>query len=147
MKGNIDNFKQQIVDFFKEKHINVNVISEDFESHSKKSEQCKISIVLEKKITEKIVIFELIAMPGCCGIVISTNCWVLHKLRGCCIGQFLHKLRIEIAKHWGYSILMCTDVSTNKIQNHILAKNNWKQLQNFINKRTENSVNINTLIL
>lgn len=160
MKGNIDSYKEEIISFFKTKHLNVKVVSNEFQSHSYKSQQASVSIIWDGTTFERKALnlnpvdqivtlahFELVAMPGCCGILISTNCWTLYRLVGFGIGQFLHQLRLRIAKDWGYTVLMCTDVATNKPQQHILNKNKWELLQQFTNSRTGNKVNIHTILL
>jgi hypothetical protein len=160
MKGNISKYEPEIVEFFKSKDLNVKIINQDFNSFDSKGEQCSVMIEIipehncncpdcKKKnvFGQQIAGFSLITMPGCCGILISNNCWVIPKLRGQGIGQFLHKLRIKIAKEWGYGILMCTDVDINENQSHILNKYGWSQVQQFTNPRTENTVNIHTLNL
>jgi len=160
MRDELALYTEEIVSFFATKDLAVEVISKDFNSYSYKSQQCVVSINLKERQMERRALgiqpinvivtlaqFDLIAMPGCCGIVISTNCWVLHRLQGLGIGQFLHKLRLKIAKEWGYGLLMCTDVDTNKRQKHILEKHGWKQLQQFNNPRTGNDVNIHTIVL
>lgn len=159
MKGNIKNYEKEIITFFKTKDLDVEIINKEFNSFSYKSEQCSVDIVLKTLDTIKnisninpnmihsIASFSLIAMPGCCGVVISTGCRTLHKLQGCGIGQFLHQLRLKIAKDWGYSILMCTDVDSNTKQKHILKKHGWNQIQQFTNKRTSNLINVHTINL
>lgn len=160
MKGDISKYEKEIKEFFSSKELEVNINSRELNSHSYKTQQCSVDIVLKERVMERRALginpvsviqtlahFELIAMPGCCGIVISTNCWTLHRIQRFGIGQFLHQLRIKIAKEWGYSILMCTDVDSNTIQKHILEKNSWKQIQQFKNTRTNHVVNIHTLEL
>lgn len=153
-------YTDELIKFFATKDMDVEVESKDFNSHSYKAQQCSIDIKFAKKTTEQrakniepicffrtIAHFELITMPGCCGIVISTNCWVLHSMQSHGIGQFLHKFRIKLAKEWGYGIMMCTDVAANKRQLHILEKNNWQNIFNFNNPRTLNDINIHVIKL
>lgn len=91
--------------------------------------------------------FKLIQMPGCCGICISTGCFVANH---CCnkgVGNLLHEFRKEISKCLGYTVLMCTDRVENTHQLKILDKNGWKHVHQFNNKRTGNDVNISIVTL
>jgi hypothetical protein len=55
-------------------------------------------------------------------------------------GQEAHHFRIKKARFLGYDYMLCTVVSTNTIQIHILDKNGWKELDRFISRKTENTV-------
>ena len=86
--------------------------------------------------------FKLIQMPGCCGICISTGTYVHPDFRGKGVNILLNNFRIDIAKHLGYGLLMCTDLKSNTPQMKTLDKNGWKHIHEFKNPRTGNILNV-----
>ena len=86
--------------------------------------------------------FRLLQMVGCCGICISTGTYVCPDFRGKGINIILNNFRIDIAKHLGYGLLMCTDLKSNTPQMKTLDKNGWKHIHEFKNPRTGNILNI-----
>ena len=83
-------------------------------------------------------------MPGCCGACVSTGAAVNGTMQGLGIGTILNKLRCRIAELLGFGLLICTDITNNEPQQKILAKNNWKLVDSFINPRTDNEVAVHT---
>ena len=81
-------------------------------------------------------------LPGCCGVVVSHNSYIARDLRGYGLGDYFHKERLKSAKAQGYSCIMATTVSTNLAEIHILEKNGWKKVHEFVNKRTNNTVQV-----
>lgn len=92
----------------------------------------------DKTISE----FKLLQMTGCCGICISTGVYVHPDFRGKGINTLLNNFRINIAKHLGYGLLMCTDLKSNTPQMKTLDKNGWKHIHEFKNPRTGNILNV-----
>ena len=86
--------------------------------------------------------FRLLQMSGCCGICISTGTYVHPDFRGKGVNIILNNFRIDIAKHLGYGLLMCTDLKSNTPQMKTLDKNGWKHIHEFQNPRTGNILNI-----
>lgn len=86
--------------------------------------------------------FCLQQLPGCCGICLSFNSFVIKAVRGKGVATRLNQLRYDFAKHLGYGSLMCTDVETNLPQKKLLKKNGWKDVHTFDNPRTGNQVAI-----
>ena len=86
--------------------------------------------------------FELAQMLGCCGICISTGTYVHPDFRGKSVNIILNNFRIDIAKHLGYGLLMCTDLKSNTPQMKTLDKNGWKNIREFKNPRTGNILNV-----
>jgi GNAT superfamily N-acetyltransferase len=86
--------------------------------------------------------FKLIQMSGCCGICISTGTYVSPDFRGKGVNILLNNFRIDIAKHLGYGLLMCTDLKSNTPQMKTLNKNGWKHIHEFKNPRTGNILNV-----
>ena len=86
--------------------------------------------------------FRLLQMVGCCGICISTGTYVHPDFRGKGVNIILNNFRIDIAKHLGYGLLMCTDLKSNVPQMKTLDKNCWKHIHEFQNPRTGNILNI-----
>jgi len=86
--------------------------------------------------------FKLIQMSGCCGICISTETYVNPDFRGKGVNVLLNNFRIDIAKHLGYGLLLCTDLKSNTPQMKTLDKNGWKHIHEFKNPRTGNILNV-----
>lgn len=86
--------------------------------------------------------FRLYEMPHCCGIMLSCGSWVEKEYTGKGLGKELNKLRQEIGKKYGYSLILCTDLETNTAQRRILKSNEWVDIYQFKNKRTTNVLNI-----
>ena len=104
----------------------------------------------EKKVAPvwdigEIARFSLIQLPGCCGVVVSTGASVSEKYRKLGIGKLLCEMRSHIAFRWNYSLMHCTDVTTNKPQQAILKDLGWKKNLEFVNCRTKNTVALHTI--
>jgi GNAT superfamily N-acetyltransferase len=56
---------------------------------------------------------KLTTMPGCCGIVISTNAYVYPDYRGKGLGHLLNRMRQQIAYEWGYGLIFATVTDDN----------------------------------
>lgn len=91
--------------------------------------------------------FRLVEMKGCCGIMISTNNTIYGKYTGKGLNNILNQFRIDLARELGYTILMCTDLDNNEPQRKTLIKNGWKDIYKFVNKRTNNLLNISIIDL
>ena len=98
----------------------------------------------ESPFRQEVVSFSLKELPGCCGVLVSYNVRVCRELRNKGINSFLQGIRQEIAKHNGYTMLLCTTTSENHQEIHILKKYGWKRAKNFVNARTGNKVLIFT---
>lgn len=84
--------------------------------------------------------YNLTQLPGCCGVVVSNGAWIEGNVRGNGLGDYFHRERISLSEFMGYTVMMCTTVSSNEAENHILEKNDWKKVHTFQNKRTGNTV-------
>jgi hypothetical protein len=102
--------------------------------------------VKRKKEEIEIAHFKLVEMPGCCGVVISTAAWTEPKFRQRGIGTVMNKFRMAIARAVGYSTMMCTAVDDG-ITEKILAKNGWSKIGGFVNRRTNNSISMYSVML
>lgn len=86
--------------------------------------------------------FKLGQLHGCCGVCVSFNTDVSEKFRKKGINKIGNKLRQEIARVCGYTVLLCTDVESNVPQRKTLETEGWQKLFTFVNSRTNNQVNI-----
>lgn len=86
--------------------------------------------------------YTLTTLPGCCGVVVSTNAFVNVNAQGKGLGDYFHKERLELMEELGYSCGLCTVTSENWKEIQILKKNDWKKVHDFLNKRTGNTVEI-----
>lgn len=91
--------------------------------------------------------FRLYQLPGCCGVCVSSGASTSYAFRKKGINTLLNKFRMELAKHMGYSVLLCSDVSTNAASKRTLEKNGWKDVHQFKNIRTSNTVDISLISL
>ena len=91
--------------------------------------------------------FGLKEMIGCCGICVSTASWVHENYQRRGLGSLLNKLRQDLAREMGYSILLCTDRLQNKAQRKLLAKAGWEDIYEFTNQRTSNRIAISVIQL
>lgn len=84
--------------------------------------------------------FKLHTMPGCSAILVSSRVRVTVPWRGKGLGKLLNQFRARVAREMGCSTLQCTTVQSNERQNTLLRKLGWKQIDDFLNPRTENTV-------
>ncbi len=99
------------------------------------------AINVELKNGKEVVAYStLVAMPGCCGMCISTGSYVYERFRNKGIGNIMHKVRKDLATEGGFSCMACTDVASNKPQQNILKKNKWKLVHKFLNANSGNKV-------
>ena len=122
----------------------VTIVMSKITSGSEKAEQGRFELKSEKKT---IAYFDLVTLPGCCGVIVSMHSHVTYQHRQKGIGALLNTYRILQAKEWGYGAIICTDISTNHFQNRILEKNKWLNIAQFNNPRTGNDVNIHFIDL
>lgn len=81
-------------------------------------------------------------MPGCCGILIHHGMEVLSRYRGRGIGTILHRFLCDMAIAHNYTVLMCTDISTNAPQDRLLRKCGWNVVLGFTNIKSGNQVKV-----
>lgn len=91
--------------------------------------------------------FSLLQLPGCCGVALSTGAHVACSYQRKGLGYILNELRKDLSREAGYTVLMCTDVMHNEAQRKILQHNGWKDVFDFVNKRTGNKVAISVVEL
>jgi len=89
--------------------------------------------------------FQLIQQPNCCGILISTQTYVIEEKRGQGIAQELMKLKIALAREFNYPCMLATARLDNEVEIHILEKFGWERGHEFLNNRTDNQLAIYTL--
>jgi GNAT superfamily N-acetyltransferase len=97
--------------------------------------------------TNFVATFHLCQLKGCCGICLTTGEYVEYPYRKNGIGTRLAKFRMDVAREYGYTILLCTDVIDNIPQKKILSKFGWKDILRFQNYRTLNTVDISAVSL
>ena len=91
---------------------------------------------------ELVTIFTLEQMKGCNGIVISRRVEITPDFRGKGYGSAFCTMRENIARHFGFSLIVCTIVVGNIPQEKIMAKNGWQKMVDFTNKKTSNNVSL-----
>ena len=77
-------------------------------------------------------------MPGCCGVVISTNLYILPEFRGGVYSSIFQELRAKAAWRLGYTSMLATIQMNNIPQVVSCAKHGWKFLKTFTNRRSGN---------
>lgn len=80
----------------------------------------------------------LTQMPGCCGIVISHQTTLKEENRHSGLSDPFRELKNELAKHFGYTLMMATTRVDNIPACSNLFKSKYKVLKTFLNKRTNN---------
>jgi hypothetical protein len=91
--------------------------------------------------------FSLATLPGCCGIAILTNMSVNVWFRKKGLGTILQELAVELAKAYGYGVLICTYLPESLGSSGLIKKLRWKKALSFYNPRTTNTVTLKTLRL
>lgn len=90
--------------------------------------------------------FTLVEQKNCCGILVSTSTYVNKNLQGQGYAQEMMKLKIALAKEFGYSLLLATvDIKNSLAEVHILEKFGWTKDKEFVNSRTKHTLGIYTL--
>lgn len=84
--------------------------------------------------------YELNPFPGCNQVVVSNHAFIYHSSRGKGYGQIQHKQRLANAANLGYNYIICTVLTANTREKHILEKNGWNLLDRFFNQETSNDV-------
>jgi hypothetical protein len=80
---------------------------------------------------------EVAELPG---VIFSGGAWVTPKYTKRGIGSLLNKIRIEIGRSCGASLLLCTARQDNTPQRKVLIKNGWQHLMKFTNRGTSEKV-------
>lgn len=91
--------------------------------------------------------FSIRQFPGCCAIAVSYHSNIDPKYRGQKLGTLFNKMRMDIARLWGYGAMICTDVHDNVPSRKLLANNGWSDIAQMRNPRTKNKVFISTISL
>ena len=84
--------------------------------------------------------FQLTPLPGCCGILVSHDTFVMPSHQGQGIGTAMMKAKICIAQDLGFSRLLATVRSDNGTELHLLRKAGWVRTDEFVNKRTNHPI-------
>jgi hypothetical protein len=99
------------------------------------------SIVNEEN-QECVTKFMIEQLAGCNGIAVSRKVSISEQYRGKGYGSIFCELRENLARFFGYSVIMCTTTSDNLIQRKIMVKNEWNCINVFNNKKTNHEVRI-----
>lgn len=128
----------------------INLSTEDFKAKGiEQGSFCQFSVHREhgvpgnKRQTEEALIggFTFSTMPGCCGVVVSTNSYILDGLRGDkVLGRIFHKLKEHVARELGYSKMIATVQALNLPEVIGGSKAGWKLAEPFRNKRSGNDI-------
>lgn len=86
--------------------------------------------------------FRLGELHGCCGVCVSYHANVTEEFRRAGINKVANRLRQEMARQAGFTVLLCTDVESNEPQRKTLEREGWQKIFQFTNRRTDNKVNI-----
>ena len=93
----------------------------------------------EKRLTP-VGNFSLTALPGCCGVVVFYHAHIDPALRKKGIGGLLLSARIRAAELAGYSLAQATVISSNEVEIAMLESEGFKEVNQFVNSRTRNTV-------
>jgi hypothetical protein len=106
-----------------------------------------VETVAPNKWDTEVVRFSLEQLPGCCGVLVSYHVEVRKKYQNKGINSYLQGIREQIARHNGYTMLMCTTTLDNLAEIHILKTHGWTCDSAFVNKRTAHGVMVFTKVL
>jgi len=101
----------------------------------------------DKIIYNDVATFSLKELPGCCGVMVSYHTNIQKRYQGKGLGDFLLDIKERIARDNYYSLLMCTTISDNAVERHLLEKHGFISERMFTNKRTNNTVLMYSKIL
>lgn len=99
------------------------------------------------KYRGQITTFALVQLPGCCGVCVSTGAYVYEAYRKKGVNILTNKLRQDLAREAGYTVLLCTDIDSNTPERYTLKTCGWHDILQFTNRRTGNVVNISVKLL
>jgi hypothetical protein len=86
--------------------------------------------------------FKLVQMPGCCGVLVSTESQVQIAYRGKGIGTFLQEIKEFLAKRFQVGSMIATVVDGNAAEERILNKTGWIPVYNLVNPKSGNLINV-----
>ena len=86
-------------------------------------------------------------MPGCCGIVISHDTFLNKNYRGTDVSDAFRKIKNELAKELGYTVMIATTQMTNLPGVGNMMKSKYKIPLTFTNKRTNNLLGLGYKVL
>jgi len=92
--------------------------------------------------TDEVSSWRMVEFPGCCAFCISTGVYVNTAFRKRGVNRIANELRQWIAREFGYTALICTDVETNIPERKTLQANGWKDVLRVTNRRTQRVVNL-----
>ena len=84
--------------------------------------------------------FGMTMLDGCCGVVVSHHVKVAQRYCAKGLGQLLLDIRQRAILRAGYTVMMATSINDNFVENHLLEKNGFKPMNDFVNNRTTNKV-------
>lgn len=90
-----------------------------------------VQFFLDRGHTGQAASFSFQTMPGCNAVVLSVHSYVTIRFRGKGLGTLLNAFRIELARSYGYSLILCTNELNNVPQRRILYRNNWEDYIKF----------------
>ena len=86
-------------------------------------------------------------MPGCCGIVISHDTFLNKNFRGSAVSDPFRKIKNELAKQLGYTVMIATTQMENLPGVGNMMKSGYKIPLTFTNKRTNNLLGLGYKVL
>jgi len=84
--------------------------------------------------------FSLATLPGCCGIAVLTGMFVNVGLQKQGLGTLLQEFAVELAKQYGYGLLLCSYRNDKESSHGLIKKLRWKKLVDFVSPRTRNKI-------
>ena len=84
--------------------------------------------------------FNLALLPGCCAYLVSHHTFVEKESQNRGYAKRLQIVKADIAKAAGFSSMLCTVISDNAAEIHILETHGWQRTREIRNRRTGNIV-------
>lgn len=92
--------------------------------------------------SQEVGYFFLSPLPGCCGIVVSHATHLHPSFRSTEYGKSFHRVKENVARHYGYSMMLATTELRNLPEIIGGSKAGWKWGNFFRNKRTTHDLAI-----
>lgn len=86
--------------------------------------------------------YELNPFPGNANVCVSNHAFIKPHYRGQGHGKAQHVARLNKARELGYTYILCTVNPHNELERHILAANNWRELDGFWSDATNVCVSL-----
>lgn len=112
-----------------------------------KNKMPKVSSRRSEHRNKAVVRWNMIEMPGCCGIVIMSDLFVYPGFRQKGVGERTILFAQKVAHRLNYKVMLGTYLRSDLGSQKALTSAKWRELLSFRNRNTGNKVNISAAVL